>query len=259
MRLVKRALAHNHRLSIAMSKNCLRNRRLDAPIMPLQQTTPKVGLEALSDSADEEESIKSLILNDITPREHSSIATYQLPAVLPPYLRTTEDLPQSPVLQNRLLQPLAKSRSPSPTSQFTTFVQHLVTNCSSDTARKFSKTLPTFQKLIADFLNSNINNLAEYLQAHPLDTNSVAKLETEPSTSTSIPLPHNFAGKVRKRVHRTQTVQASSTNSNDPRGNYRRCPFCSDLCTASTALMWQDCSQCQFPVHFECDEIFLPV
>jgi len=204
-----------------------------------------------------------LVSNDIAALEPANIDTYQFPSSVPLYFRAVDNLPQPSSPHRAPLRPLTESQRLKSTSQFTTFLQHFITNCPSDTIRKLSKALPAIQKVIIDFSNSNISNFVDYWEANPFIIRSIEERENQPSTSMTIPLPSNIESaqlrivKVGKRLRRTGAGQATSTKITDPRSNYQCCPFCSDLCTTSTALMWQNCSNCQFPVHFECDKQFM--
>lgn len=142
-------------------------------------------------------------------------------------------------------------------AEFTNFIQDFTTKSSCDSVRKMSNALKRLQHLVIHFSNSNIDDIGVYMRANPHALDNFDDLLNQPSTFTSAPLPPNperaqfQVANVRKRS------RSDSINNDNPRINLRRCPFCSDLCTMSTALMWLDCNHCHLPVHFKCDENFL--
>lgn len=136
----------------------------------------------MSVSGDEEENNEPFVSNDITEQEPTNICTYILPPIFSLYFLTV-GLPQPLSFQRASLQPLAKSRRLSITSQFTTFLQYFVTNSPSDAARKLSKALQKCQKM-TDYSNSHISDFEEYFAANHIPSESLAECENQPSKST---------------------------------------------------------------------------
>jgi len=226
-------------------------------------TISQVDLDALSVSGDEDYINEHILSGNVEERETSTTINYQVPPIVDPYFRTVDNLPLTTSTRPAKLIALTESRRLSGTSQFTTFLEHFVTNCPSDSARRLTKILPSIQKIIIDYTNGNFSSLVDYFAENPVIPGSLEEHRNRPSTSTSVPSTSNLERaelhvvKVRKRLRLNLEGPSTSAESSHPRTGYRRCPVCSQLCTPYTALMWQNCSHCLFPVHFECDELFL--
>lgn len=153
----------------------------------------------------------------------------ELSAVVSPHLKFVNNLPTQTIL------PLSSASKLTPTAAFTPLAAHHHIQTSAQLNESYHKSC---QEWYTKFL--------EYIQLDIVYSDHNLR-----STSSTVALPSTLE-RAKLQVQRRMHVTTSSAQSASH--HFRRWPFCDKLCTATNAFMWETCSHCHFPVHFECDD-----